>query len=68
MLLNGNLASYEYKMCPTCRTRYRTYGNTKRAKWKAERDAFDREMAILRAVEDEKRKAKGLRVCEDKFI
>ena len=55
-------------MCPTCRTRYRTYGNTKRAKWKAERDAFDREMAILRAVEDEKRKAKGLKVSDDKFI
>ena len=50
MLIIEILASYEYKMCPTCCTRYRTYGNTKRAKWKAERDAFDREMAILRAV------------------
>ena len=68
ILINENLASYEYKMCPTCRTRYRTYGNTKRAKWKAERDAFDREMAILRAVEDEKRKAKGLKVSDDKVI
>ena len=69
MLRNENLASYEYKMCPTCRTRYRTYGNTKRAKWKAERDAFDREMATLRTVEDEKRKAKGLGVSEEvKFI
>ncbi|KAF8814247.1 hypothetical protein BYT27DRAFT_6337559 [Phlegmacium glaucopus] len=54
--------SYEYKMCPPCRTRYRTYGNTKRAKWKAERDAFDREMASLRIVEDERRKANGLGV------
>lgn len=58
------LASYEYKMCPPCRTRYRTYGNTKRAKWKAERDAFDREMTSLRTVEDERRKAKGLGVSD----
>lgn len=63
-----NLASYEYKMCPPCRTRYRTYGTTKRAKWKAERDAFDREMATLSAMEDEKRKAKGLRVSDVKSI
>ena len=62
MLTLKFLASYEFKMCPPCRTRYRTYGNTKRAKWKAERDAFDREMASLRTAEDEKRKAKGLRV------
>ena len=55
-------------MCSICRTRYRSYGNTKRAKWKAERDAFDREMATLSAVEDEKRKAKGLRVSDVKFI
>ena len=68
MLINENLDSYEYKMCTTCRTRYRTYGNTKRAKWKAERDAFDREMEVLRTVEDEKRKAKGLRVSDIKFI
>lgn len=63
-----NSASYEYRMCPPCRTRYRTYGNTKRAKWKAERDAFDREMVSLRTVEDEKRKAKGLRVSDIKLI
>ena len=68
LLINENLASYEYKMCPTCRTRYRTYGNTKRAKWKTERGAFDREMITLRDVEDEKRKAKGLRVSGVKFI
>ncbi|KAG6873344.1 hypothetical protein C0995_000204 [Termitomyces sp. Mi166 len=35
---------YKYKMCTSCRTRYRTYGTTKRAKWKAEREAFDREL------------------------
>jgi hypothetical protein len=62
------LALYEYKMCPPCCMRYRTYGNTKRAKWKAKRDAFDREMASLRSVEDEKRKAKRLRVSDVKLM
>ena len=45
-----NLVSYEYKMCPTCRTRYRTYGTTKRAKWKAERDAFDQDVTLIVAA------------------
>ena len=49
-------------MCPPCRTRYRTYGTTKRAKWKAEREAFDREMAGLRVAEDERRQGLGLGV------
>ena len=60
------LASYEYKMCPTCRTQSRTYGNAKRAKWKADRDSFDEEMEALRTAEDEKRKAKGLTVSDVK--
>lgn len=55
--------SYEFKMCPPCRTRYRTYGTTKRAKWKAEREAFEQEIAGLQALEDERRKQKGLPVC-----
>lgn len=54
--------SYEFKMCPPCRTRYRSYGNTKRAKWKTEREAFDREMAALRAFEDKRRELEGLPV------
>ncbi|KAG5642474.1 hypothetical protein DXG03_002752 [Asterophora parasitica] len=52
--------SYNYKMCPPCRTRYRSYGNTKRTKWKAEREAFDRELAGLRTKEDERRKKEGM--------
>jgi len=48
------LASYEYKMCPPCRTQYRTqYGNTKQVKWKAERDAFDRGEKEVKAVGSE---------------
>jgi hypothetical protein len=54
--------SYEYKMCPSCRTRYRGYGITKRKKWKAERQAFEHEMVELRRAEDERRKANGLPV------
>ncbi|KAF9458177.1 hypothetical protein BDZ94DRAFT_1271440 [Collybia nuda] len=55
-------SDYTFKMCPSCRTRYRTYGNTKRAKWKAEREAFDRELAGLRTKEDERRRQAGERV------
>ncbi|TEB06323.1 hypothetical protein FA13DRAFT_1722977, partial [Coprinellus micaceus] len=51
--------SYDYKMCPSCRTRYRGYGITKRAKWKNEREAFEKEMTNLRATEDERRIANG---------
>ncbi|PBK94825.1 hypothetical protein ARMGADRAFT_1011701 [Armillaria gallica] len=52
--------SYAYKMCEPCRNRYRSYGITKRAKWKAERAAFEQELETLREVEDEKRKNAGL--------
>lgn len=60
--LNILAASYEFKMCPQCRVRYRTYGTTKRAKWKHERESFQKEMESLRMIEDERRKAKGMRV------
>lgn len=55
--------SYEFKMCPSCRTRYRGYGITKRRKWKAEREAFSVELNNLRVDEDNRRKDKGLPVC-----
>ncbi|KAL0574606.1 hypothetical protein V5O48_007356 [Marasmius crinis-equi] len=57
-VLPGNSS---YKMCTPCRDRYRTYGVTKRAKWKAERIAFDHELEKLRRVEDERREREGLR-------
>ncbi|KAF8872505.1 hypothetical protein BD779DRAFT_334072 [Infundibulicybe gibba] len=47
-------------MCLACRDRYRVYGTTKRAKWKAERAAFDKELAELRVKEDERRAQAGL--------
>ncbi|KAJ2911473.1 hypothetical protein MD484_g8941, partial [Candolleomyces efflorescens] len=52
-------------MCPSCRTRYRAYGITKRRKWKAERQAFELEMGELRRVEEERRKASGLPLLAD---
>ncbi|TFK68545.1 hypothetical protein BDN72DRAFT_675058 [Pluteus cervinus] len=53
-------AHYQYKMCEPCRGRYRKYGTTKRAKWKAERAAFDRELSELRKIEDARREKEGL--------
>jgi hypothetical protein len=53
---------YPYKMCQPCRSRYRNYGITKRAKWKTEREAFHRELEGLRAKEDLRRAANGLPV------
>ncbi|KAJ7610896.1 hypothetical protein FB45DRAFT_1037783 [Roridomyces roridus] len=51
---------YPFKMCKPCRDRYRVYGITKRAKWKAERQAYDRELEDLREKEDLRRAADGL--------
>ncbi|KAK1227206.1 hypothetical protein PQX77_009840 [Marasmius sp. AFHP31] len=53
-------AESSYKMCTPCRDRYRNYGITKRAKWKAERVAFDQELEKLRHAEDERRAKEGL--------
>ncbi|KAL0067164.1 hypothetical protein AAF712_005734 [Marasmius tenuissimus] len=53
-------AESSYKMCTPCRDRYRNYGITKRAKWKAERVAFDQELEKLRYAEDERRAEAGL--------
>ncbi|TFK23532.1 hypothetical protein FA15DRAFT_463351 [Coprinopsis marcescibilis] len=55
--------SYEYKMCPSCRTRYRGYGTTKRRKWKTQRQLLDHKLDDLRDDEDQKRREQGLPVC-----
>ncbi|KAJ7492245.1 hypothetical protein FB451DRAFT_1217571 [Mycena latifolia] len=55
-----SMEAYLYRMCKNCRTRYRQYGITKRAKWKAEREAYDKELDGLRAKEDIRRAANGL--------
>ncbi|CAL1709103.1 unnamed protein product [Somion occarium] len=49
-----------FKMCEPCRNRYRSYGTTKRAKWKREKEAAIAELQKLREEDDRKRAALGL--------
>ncbi|KAF7984432.1 hypothetical protein HWV62_14502 [Athelia sp. TMB] len=51
---------YYFKMCEPCRDRYRGYGITKRAKWRAERIAANAELEALRIEEDKRRAEEGL--------
>ena len=53
---------YFFKMCEPCRDRYRAYGITKRAKWRAERVAANTELEALRIEEDKRRADEGLPV------
>jgi hypothetical protein len=53
---------YFFKMCEPCRDRYRGYGITKRAKWRAERVAANAELEALRIEEDKRRADEGLPV------
>lgn len=53
---------YFFKMCEPCRDRYRAYGITKRAKWRAERVAANAELEALRIEEDKRRAEEGLPV------
>ncbi|KAH7882503.1 hypothetical protein F5I97DRAFT_1910909, partial [Phlebopus sp. FC_14] len=54
--------SYFFKMCESCRNRYRGYGITKRAKWKQSRDAANAELDALMEEEDQCRTKAGLPV------
>ncbi|RPD65645.1 hypothetical protein L227DRAFT_607121 [Lentinus tigrinus ALCF2SS1-6] len=49
-----------FKMCEPCRDRYRSYGTTKRAKWRREKEAAVQELHKLRSEEDARRAAEGL--------
>ncbi|KAI0064984.1 hypothetical protein BV25DRAFT_1822764 [Artomyces pyxidatus] len=51
---------YGYKMCEGCRDRYRGYGNTKRSKWKREREALLAKVEKMKEIEDERRAKEGL--------
>jgi hypothetical protein len=53
---------YSYKMCESCRDRYRGYGTTKRAKWKHERAAANESLEKARQDEDKRRAEAGLPV------
>lgn len=56
-------ADHFFKMCEPCRDRYRGYGITKRAKWRAERVAVNTELEALRIEEDKRRAEEDLPVC-----
>ncbi|TFY67156.1 hypothetical protein EVG20_g4040 [Dentipellis fragilis] len=47
-------------MCESCRDRYRGYGNTKRVKWKRERESAMAELDRMRETEDRRRADAGL--------
>ena len=49
-----------FKMCEPCRDRYRSYGTTKRAKWKREKEVVVAELHKRRTEEDARRAAEGL--------
>ncbi|KAI1798109.1 hypothetical protein LXA43DRAFT_933980 [Ganoderma leucocontextum] len=49
-----------FKMCEPCRDRYRSYGTTKRAKWKREKEVVVAELHQLRDKEDARCASEGL--------
>lgn len=51
-----------FKMCEPCRNRYRSYGTTKRAKWRKEKEVVVAELQKLREDEDKRRAENGLPV------
>ncbi|KAI0944839.1 hypothetical protein AcW1_001672 [Taiwanofungus camphoratus] len=56
-LVSGN--SF-FKMCQGCRDRYRSYGTTKRAKWKREKEFAVAELQKMRNEDDMRRAEAGL--------
>lgn len=51
-----------FKMCQGCRDRYRSYGTTKRAKWKREKEFAVAELQKMRNEDDMRRAEAGLPV------
>ena len=51
-----------FKMCEPCRNRYRSYGTTKRAKWRREKEVAVAELQKMREEEDKRRAENGLPV------
>ncbi|EKM56959.1 uncharacterized protein PHACADRAFT_194534 [Phanerochaete carnosa HHB-10118-sp] len=49
-----------FKMCETCRSKYKTYGNTKRKKWKEEKAKAIAEMERQREEQNRVRAEQGL--------
>jgi len=55
---------YLFKMCVSCRNRYRGYGMTKRSKSKRGREVAAQELRRVRAEEDTRRTRQGLPVSD----
>jgi hypothetical protein len=55
---------YLFKMCVSCRNRYRGYGMTKRSKSKRGREVAAQELRRVRAEEDRRRTQQGLPVSD----
>ena len=53
---------YLFKMCVSCRNRYRGYGMTKRSKSRRGREVATEELRRVRAAEDKRRVQQGLPV------
>ncbi|KAF7308543.1 WD-REPEATS-REGION domain-containing protein [Mycena chlorophos] len=60
IIILDTLEDYPYKMCRSCRDRYRGYGITKRKKSKASRADHDKELEAKLVREDERRAKDGL--------
>ncbi|KAF7309789.1 WD-REPEATS-REGION domain-containing protein [Mycena indigotica] len=60
VIIVESIVTYPYKMCQSCRNRYRVYGVTKRKKSKTARAEHDRELKQLLDKEDERRANEGL--------
>ncbi|VDC07400.1 unnamed protein product [Peniophora sp. CBMAI 1063] len=53
-------AEHSYKMCQSCRDRYREYGNVKREKWRKNKEAALASLEEARLAEEQRRKDAGL--------
>ena len=56
---------HAYKMCQSCRDRYREYGNVKREKWRKNKESALALLEQARQAEEQRRKEAGLPVGTD---
>ncbi|KAI0795385.1 hypothetical protein C8Q75DRAFT_447438 [Abortiporus biennis] len=58
-------ANSYFKMCEPCRNRYRSYGTTKRAKWRREKEVAVAELQKLQVDEVQRRVETGVPIIPD---
>ncbi|KAJ7066615.1 hypothetical protein C8F01DRAFT_1123936 [Mycena amicta] len=59
-IIPDSVEDYPFRMCRSCRDRYRIYGITKRKKSKTARADHDKQLEALLTKEDERRAGEGL--------